>query len=143
MIRNILDVKSLHSFKMQLNKLIEEKTLRDVQFQDMTTGSLCLNRKVPKVFLGKCPLSFPTLSFWGTFRIRIKIVSSRHLVCPCMAILVGLGLFVHGEIIQYGCYPVDVYLVHPLTRKPSDILPRCQHTWPSPGYSCNSAAAIG
>lgn len=114
LIRNILYVKRLSPFKMQLNKCMEEKPLRDVQFQDTTTGSVGLISKVSKVrnYSGKV-----SPFFLGTFRTRIKTVSSRRLIWLCMAILVGLGVFVHGEIIQYGCYPIGVNLAHLLTKR--------------------------
>lgn len=100
---------SLSLFKRQPNKFMEEKPLRDVQFQDSTTGSVGLISKMLKArnYSGKV-----SPFFLGTFRTRIKTVSSRRLIWLCMAILVGLGVFVHGEIIQYG-----MHLVHSLTKR--------------------------
>lgn len=91
-----------------------KKNLRGVRFQGTTTGSVGLNSKVSKVrgYSGKVPPFFS-----GAFRTRIKTVSSRRLIWLCMAILVGLGVFVHGEIIQHGCYLIGMHLVHSLTER--------------------------
>lgn len=139
-ISDILDVKSLCYFKRQLKKFMEEKPPGVVPFREITVGFLGLTSKVPEAreYSGKVP-PLPPYTFPSGH-------CQKEDQC-CFQQTFGLALCGHSCGLRSFCSQGNtaMWLVcwGPFGPFIDKKLPRCLCTWPSPGYSHNSTAAIG